>query len=314
MSTVEVRSLDIPAPIIFENMTFPAYRHLLHNDRAPRHLEADDGRLIRPLALAAWHGDNAVGLVLAELPIARDGSAPQLLSMFVAPTLRDNGIGTAMLTALEEEVRRRGFDYMETVYTTGRPGTEAMERVLAKRQWSTPVTRAITVRFVPSAIVGMPWFEDVRLSAPECDIFPWSDLRPDERDTIRRTNDEAPWIPPGREPWRHDVDGFDAVASVGIRCQGAVVGWVIGRELIEQTTSFSCGFVREDLEARLLYPMFAESIRRMAEAGRQIGMFVTPVEESQLALLLRERCPETLDFFGETRGATKWLNETALGA
>jgi hypothetical protein len=165
-------------------------------------------------------------------------------------------------------------------------------------------------------VVAMPWFEQVRLSCPECDIFPWSDLRPEERDTIRRTHEEAPWIPEGREPWLHDLQGFDPVASVGVRIGGVVVGWVIGQELIEQTTSFSCGFVREDLAGRALYPMFAESIRRMTEAGRQIGMFVTPVEASELALLLRDRCPETLEFFGETRSATKWLNEdaTVLGA
>lgn len=311
MSTIEVRELETPAPAVFSAMTFPAYRHLLSlDDKGTRHLERDDRHLIRPLALAAWQGSTAVGLVLAELPVAPDGSAPQLLSTFVVPELRDKGIGTAMVRALEAEIRRRGFDYVETVYMTGRPGTDAMERVLLKLGWTTPIARTLTVRFFPRVVAAKPWFEDVLRSAPDCEIFPWSELSVEERDEIRRSHQEEPWIPIGREPWTHDLDGFDRIGSVGIRQAGRVIGWVITHQVGEEATRFSCMFVREPADdPRLIFPLLAESIGRLAAADVKIGTFVVPVGEARLTVLVIERCPDAVEFLGETRGSSKWLSE-----
>ena len=54
MSTVEVRALELPAPLAFAGMTFPAYRHLLSFDeKSTRRVDGPDDRWIRPLALAA---------------------------------------------------------------------------------------------------------------------------------------------------------------------------------------------------------------------------------------------------------------------
>ena len=312
MSTIEVRELEMPAPAAFSGMTFPAYRHLLTlDDKGTRHLERDDQHLIRPLALGAFQGATPVGLVLAELPVAPDGTAPQLLSTFVIPELRDKGIGTAMVRALENEIRQRGFDYVETVYMTGKPGTDAMERVLAKLGWSPPVTRTLTVRFWPAVVAAKPWFEEVRRSAaPECEIFSWADLTPEERDEIRRTHQESPWSPAGREPGAPDLDGFDPIGSVGLRTGGRVIGWVITHQVADDTTRFSCMFVREaSEEPRWIFPLLAESIGRLAQAGVAIGTFVVPVGEARLTVLVIERCPEALEFLGETRGSSKWLRE-----
>ena len=316
MSTIEVRELEMPAHPSFGAMTFPAYRHLLNlDDKGTRHLERDDQHLIRPLALAAWQGATAVGLILAELPVAPDGTAAQILSTYVVPELRNQGIATAMVGAVETEIRSRGFDYVETVYMTGKPGIEAMERVLAKRGWAPPVTRTLTVRFRPEVVVEAPWFDDVRHSAPDCEIFPWSELTPEERDEIRRTNQESRWILPGREPWAHDlVDGFDETSSVGMRHEGRVLGWLITHKVAEDTTRLSCSFVREVSEIpHRIFPLFAETIARLAATGVKIGMFVTPVDEAQSALFITERCPEALEFLGETRGTTKWLNDDTAG-
>jgi GNAT superfamily N-acetyltransferase len=311
MTTIEVRELETPAPAVFGAMTFPAYRHLLSlGDKGTRHLERDDRRVIRPLALAAWQGSTAVGLVLAELPVALDGSAPQLLSTFVVPELRDKGIGTAMVRALETEIRKRGFDYVETVYMTGRPGTEAIERVLKKLGWTTPVARTVTVRFYPTVVAAKPWFDEVRRSAPDCEIFPWTELSVEERDEIRRSNQEEHWIPAGREPWAHDLDGFDPIGSVGLRQGGHVIGWVITHQVGEEATRFSCMFAREPGDdPRLVFPLLAESIGRLAAADVKICTFVVPAGEARLTVLVIERCPDAVEFFGETRGSSKWLSE-----
>lgn len=316
MSTVEIRELELPAPATFAGMTFPAYRHLLAIEKGTRHLEPNE-RIIRPLTIAAWQGTTPVGLGLAELPTAPDGTAPQLLSVYVLPELRNQGIGTAIVSALERDIRSKGFDYVEAVYTVPRGGTDAIERIFSKQGWSAPVVRAITVRFLPAVIASKPWFDEVRRSAPDCEIFPWDQLRVEERDEIRRTNTEARWIPAGREPWSHDLEGFDRISSVGLRRGGAVLGWIINHQVAEDTTRFSCAFVRDDLMAEgKLLPLLADSIGRLAEAGITIGTCVTPLSESQIAMLVNERCPDAVEFLGESRGSTKWLNEdtAVLGA
>ena len=313
MSTVEVRALELPAPMAFIAMTFPAYRHLLSfDDKSTRHVDTTDNRWIRPLALAAWHGNVPVGLVLAELPVTPDGTAPQLLSMFVDPKFRDQGVGTALVNALETLIRERGFAYVEAVYMTGRPGTEAIERVLAKRGWSPPVTRTLTVRFFPAMIAAQDWFPPVLNSAPECEVFPWTELTEEQRAEIRRTNQEDRWIPPGREPWEHDLDGFEKQSSVGLRFQGAVIGWVINHMVADDMVRFSCAFAREGEEApNRFHALMAHSIQRAAGAGIKLGTFVTPLEESELSRLLAERCPEAFEFIGETRVSVRWLDDDA---
>jgi len=57
-----------------------------------------------------------IGLVLAQLPLAvmvksDDEKSPKtarLLSIFVAPDLRGGGIATRLMSALDDELRRRG--------------------------------------------------------------------------------------------------------------------------------------------------------------------------------------------------------------
>jgi GNAT superfamily N-acetyltransferase len=60
------------------------------------------------LYLVAWENGTAVGHGLLRWR-GRLGY-PQVEDLFVAPSRRDEGIGTQLLAAVETEARRRGFD------------------------------------------------------------------------------------------------------------------------------------------------------------------------------------------------------------
>jgi hypothetical protein len=78
----------------------------------------------------------------------------------------------------------------------------------------------------------------------------------------------------------------------------------------EDAARFSCSFVREPVDApRWIFPLLAESIGRLAQAGVKIGTFVVPVDDARLTVLVIERCPDAVEFLGETRGSSKWLSE-----
>jgi GNAT superfamily N-acetyltransferase len=291
----------------FEEMTFPVYRHLLALSPAPRHPEQGDVSRIQPIAVGILGGDEPVGLVLAELPLEGDGP-PQLLSIFVAPELRNQGLGCELVQAMEEAVRERGFDRLQAVYMAGKSSTPALERVLEKRGFPAPSVRTITVRFTPEEAASTPWFAKVRLPPADYEVFSWTELKPEERETLMRTQRDRPWIASGLEPWRHDRHGFDEVSSVGLRYRGDVVGWVINHRVNRNMVRFTCSFMRKDLGRRgRILPLFTESVRRLLGTECTTCSLITPISYGTMIQFLQRRCAAWVSLFTETRETTKEL-------
>jgi GNAT superfamily N-acetyltransferase len=291
-------------------MTFPAYRHLLALQptmrmRLPWESEQ---RLVQPAALVArtW-SRQAVGLALAELAVRDGDGPPELLSVFVAPERRREGIGAALVAAMEEMLRSRGAISVETVYMTGKPAIGAVERIFETRGWEPPSLRSVTVRFTMAEALSAPWYGRTRL--PEsAEIFSWKDLTDDERRQLRESNERAPWIPNGLQPWRHDHAGFDPISSVGLRYRGEVVGWVINHPIDSRMMRFTCSFMRKDLARRArILPLYSESIRRLSETSCECCTFITPPTYPEMLEFLRRHCSPYASFTAETRGTRKSL-------
>jgi GNAT superfamily N-acetyltransferase len=312
--TFSIAELTPEVAELLSSMTFPAYRHLLALAPTRRHPDIPDQRLIQPLAIAAWTGAKAVGLVVAEIPLETpsEGEAtPEMLSLFVVSDWRTRGVATALVAALEERVRAAGFGRVSAVWMTGRSSVAAIERILEKRGWEPSQTRTISVRFTPDEAARTPWFQRVKLPADRYEIFSWSEIGAAERDEIRRSHEAAPWIAKGLEPWDYDVQEFDAISSVGLRYEGAVVGWVINHRMSDDCVRFTCSFMRSDLSRRgRILPLYTESIQRLAAAGIKECTLVTPLEYAEMAEFLRRRCATAVHYFGETRGSAKSLANT----
>jgi hypothetical protein len=198
---------------------------------------------------------------------------------------------------------------------TGKPSTASLERVLEKRGWETPETRTVTIRFTPEQALSMPWFGRVRLPSPEYEIFPWVELRRQERVELERSQAESPWIPTGLEPWRHDVYGFDEASSLGLRHRGRVAGWVINHRVSSAVVRFTCSFMRKDLGRRgRILPLYSASILALRESGCRHCIFVTPVGYSSMVEFIKRRGAPWAEFFAETRGSTKVLASSEMEA
>lgn len=291
-----------------DDMTFPAYRHFLALQPAPRHADEGDARVVEPLVLAAWRGGVPVGLAVAELPVG-DTFAPELLSLYVRADARDRGIATRLIAALEAAVRARGFDRLEAVYMTGAPGIDALERVWQKNDWEPPAARTVSVRFTPDQLASMPWFGRVRLPEPAFSMFPWTALTREDKQEMARSHLETPWMAAGLEPWRHDHHGFDPVSSIGLRYHGRVVGWFITHRLAPDFVRFTCSFMRVDLSRRgRSLALYTESVRRLQAEGRvRMCSMITPVRFTSMVAFIREHIAPWATSVGETRGTHKTL-------
>lgn len=310
---VAYRRLEPPVDEAFGSMTFPAFRHMLSLEPTVRHPDQGDERVVLPLAVGAWHGDEPVGLVLADRPTEeqREDFAPKVQSLYVVPEFRRRGVGTGLMATMEELLAELGHPEVHATYMTGKRSVEAVETILEKRGWTPPETRTVTLRFTPEQALQTRWFGKVDLPEDDYEIFPWTELTDEERARLKRSNAESRWIAEGLEPWRHDHHGFDPISSLGLRYRGEVVGWVVNHRVDEETVRFTCSFMGRGLGrlARIL-PLYTASIRRIREAGIGNCLFVTPVSYRNMVAFVKRRCAPWASFFGETKGTKKELTRS----
>jgi GNAT superfamily N-acetyltransferase len=328
MSELRIARLAAPVADSFRGMTFPVYRHLLALAPATRHPEQNDLRQVMPLAMGAWLEGAPAGLLLAEMPCrtpdsaageARNAASPEMpdtaaavsavpavLSVFVQPAMRRRGVAGALFKALAEELSRLGWSRLELVYTTGRPGSAAIERLLARGGWAPPAARTVLVHLVPRELAASELFEERRLASldPGFEIFPWSELPAAEREALRAADERQRWVTPGLAAWKFDTEPFDTAASVGARYRGEVVGWVIGQPINATAVRYLCSFLRKDLSRRgRILPLYRASLLRAAAAGRELATFVTPVIYPSMIRFIHRWMAPHARLVAETRGA-----------
>lgn len=286
-------------------MTFPAHRALL--ERLDSVNPRSGGR---PVACCARVGGEPAGLALAE--VAAGEPVAELLSVFVAPAFRGQRVASRLLEGLESNLAAVGVTRIHAVYMTGRPSIPALERVFDRRGFSAPARRTVVVRFTPEEAATTEWYRRARLPAG-ADVFAWKDLTAADRDELRRSQAERPWIPPDLEPWRCD-DRFDETSSVGLRKDGRVVGWVINHPIAQGMICFTTSFMRADLARRGgIFPLYVASLERLRGTGVTCTFVTAAHFESMVRFVLR-RCAPYISFCGETRGVYKMLPAPAAHA
>ncbi len=279
---------------LYQQFTFPYYRTRLQTITA-------SGMTI---AIGAMDGAQAVGLVLAErLPESRSAN---VLSIFVAPSHRSRGIGTALLTRLEQELQHQGCAELQIVYVTGKPTTPALERLLHHCQWTPPQLRMLVCKSTFDRIVAAPWMHRYYLPSV-FEIVPWADISPDERRDIQQRQDENPWIPSDLVPFQLE-ENFEPINSLALRYQQQIVGWVITHRLDTSTIRYTCSFVREDLQRMgRIVPMYVAAIQRQQQAGIMNGIWTVPQRHTAMFNFVQQRMAPYMASIEETRGATKLL-------
>jgi len=269
---VTLEILSVPCGEEWKGLTYPVYRPLLEQ-AAPK---------TRLNVLAASRGQLPVGLCIADA--ARTTAVVR--SLFVVEGYRRRGIGTALISRIEDELRQQGWSVVKIYYTTGRPEVEGFEAFLLRHGWSGPQVRQLLIRSDAEHLHRMPWFKPFRLPAG-FEILPWKDLRPEDRHTLQLEAETGDWIPHDLNPFKYELDRHEET-SVALRRNGKVVGWLINHLLPGSIVRLTSGWVHPDIQRRgLMIQLWVHSLQRVLDCGLSEASWGIPLEHDSMARFAR---------------------------
>jgi len=286
----------------YKSMTFPCLQPFLEN-------LSTNGSLV---AIGAVCSDQPIGLALADVREDTNGDySAEVLSIFVVSSHRCRGIGTALLTAIENELYQRCCRKVLLVYRTGKPTTQALESLLQKRQWSPPQPRLLMYQATPKRMMDAPWMHKYSLPT-SFSAFLWSELTKNERMIIQQKQEADQWYPESLSPFQ-DEEIIEPLNSLGLRYKGEVVGWMITHRLTPDTIRYTSLFIRQDFQnlGRAI-PLLAKAIYLHNSSKVTKGIFVVEIENKPMCRFVKRRMAPYLTSITETRETFKLLQGNTL--
>lgn len=280
--------------LLHQQLTFPTFRPLLETLKP-------EGSTV---AIAVSDSNNPIGLAIAA--IQPNNKSAEILSIFVEPPYRCQGVGTDLLTRVEQELIFRGCTDVKLIYTCGQPTTQAFERLLQKCQWMPPQPRMLVCKSSRDKIMNAPWMQKTKLP-DSYSIFPWAEITEAERLGLQKYQEIFPWIPITLIPFIHE-ENFEPLNSLGLRYHGELVGWMITHRLSPDTIRYACGFLRPDLQKMGRFiPLLANAIHIQAKANILNGIWIVSVQRNSMVNFVKKRMAPYLTSLKESKESYKSL-------
>ncbi len=278
----------------YQRLTYPRYSPVLDN--------LQDSRYI---AISAEYNQEILGLAIGEIDYKQN--IGQVLSLFVIPEYRRQGIGNELLIALETEIRGKNCQQIDLIYIPNKT-VIALEKILQKNGWSEPKARMLIGLGERETIKNMPWLSLDQKLPPGYEIFPWRELTSKERKTIQELQKKSPWYPDILSPFSEE-DIIEPINSLGLRYNHQVVGWMITHRISENTIRYTALFVREELQS------IGRGIALVARAIKlQInhpeinqGSFTVLIENEKMVKFTERRFKPYLDSFRKSFISSKLM-------
>ncbi|MDB5096042.1 MAG: GCN5-related N-acetyltransferase [Cyanobacteria bacterium RYN_339] len=225
------------------------------------------------LAFGLMADGQPAGILLAQR--LEDPAGADLLLVHVVAEHQRQGHAGRLVSLAEARLRADGVRWLRTFYEAGGAATEAL---LARGGWDAPEASMMYIVSSPASVAPAGWMKPRDLG-PRFEIFSWTALTAAEAEGLVG----QPWIPEDLHP-AAQLDGWCPLTSVGLRLDGEVVGWVINHLQDEATLSFTCSFVRPDLQ-RLgrVFALYREAVARMVRAGIPTAIWHVPLRHPGMA-------------------------------
>jgi len=227
-------------------------------------LRADQQQIV---ALGARVFASPAGLILARVP--GHFQEARIAVFRVSPGFRNNGLGTALITALEERLESASCRGVRILFREAEgEASSAIRAILRKRAWSEPRLKDLIFR-VDQRVIDADWMA-MPTQPATYRIEPWTDLSEADR---RHLQDDHGWYPDYLSPFI-GLDDLEPLNSLVIKREDAVVGWIITRRIAPDTILYYRFFLHpaERVSGRGI-ALLAEAIRRQCATDVEHGIF-----------------------------------------
>jgi GNAT superfamily N-acetyltransferase/SAM-dependent methyltransferase len=233
------------------DMTYPFYRQLLQAA----------GPNTNVVGAVALNEGGPAGLGLAHL--AMGGEPAHILSLFVAPSYRHQGVAGQLLERLTSQLSQLGEDVAVAVYPAGKESTPVVERLLAHQGFGTPKPSLYLYRAGRQSyatLLQASWMRKHSLPSGY-EVFNWAEATAADH-TIAREYENSPGFPGGTSAFQ-EVDKIDHEMSLGLREHGRLVGWLLAHRIAPDVVRQTCVYVHPGTAVKGLgVRLLAESFRR----------------------------------------------------
>ena len=278
----------------YQKLTYPHFQPLLNN------LTAEASVIAIGVELEA----EPIGLILArysQFPEEDNKIYGQILSLFVVPSYRCQGIGKELLAHMEKEFKNRGCAEVEIRYLSS-PNTPALEQILTRQNWSTPKATALICYATTANVENTKqphltkYLDRLLAHIPnDYTIFPWHNLTATEREIIEQQI-QSDHLVARFNPFLEE-DKLEPINSLGLRYQDRVVGWVITHRIAPDTIRYTQMFVdpaTQPLSRSIL--LLAKAIQLQVEAKQATkGTFRVDVDNKPMVKFVYRRLAPYLD-------------------
>lgn len=224
----------------YEELTYPAFRPHL------RKVTPNSSKV----AIGVELESEPIGLIFAEYSTTT-ATPPktfgQILSFFVVPEYRRQGIGTALLQKMSAELKHRGYEEISLKYLDN-PYQVALEKILKGQNWLAPEATALicygTTAKIKNARI-IKYLDRLSPTLPDdYTIFPWHTLTESDRDYIKGVMETHP-LTRKFSPFTEEKK-IEPLNSLGLRYRDKVVGWMINHRTAPHTIRYTQMYVHPD--------------------------------------------------------------------
>ena len=215
----------------------------------------------------------------------------EIISLFVLPEYRSQGIGTRLLAYLERELAQQGCVEIILSYSTSTLTNVALEPLLQKLHWQSPQINLVLGKTATEKIAPAPWLNKYPLP-PAFEVFPWLDA--------------GLSLPPSVEAHR-----LEPLNSLGLRYRGEVIGWVLTHRVAPDTIRYTAVSIAQAFEQRGRgVSLLAEAIRRQVDSGVPYLTGSVSYRYPRLLKFVERHLTPYLTGVGEVRQTSKLINRT----
>ena len=227
-------------------------------------------------------------------------------SFLVHPEHRKVGIGTEMMKNLEQYLSTKGARKVDLYFRAHWPSAFALQQILSQQGWSPPEEDLIIVRGEAEKVNKL--FMHDRLQLPDVyRIEPFMQISPSDRRYILGRKQKENWYLDYLDPFVQEKTICDA-ASLVLRKDGMVVGWVISHLIAPDLNEFTALFIDADNRPyKLAHLLMREAITRQQEAGISRFLITSKSKNYVMSRFLMRHAAETEVFITRSLYSSKSL-------